>query len=141
MSNPQLSNDGWRSCPPGTLTGLASGLRKVEQLKQRRRIVVGVATLLMMVTAGVWYSNQNGPLPDHYPYGGISCMEVKDSLPLMLSGTANAELVAKIQTHLAVCPRCAELVRKMQEQSHGGRQNTPPRNELQEHLLLASDLN
>jgi hypothetical protein len=113
----------------------------VEQRKQRRRIVVGVATLLMMVTAGAWYSNQKGTLPDDYPYGGISCMEVKDSLPLMMSGTADAELVAKIQTHLAECPRCAELARKMQEQSHASRQSKSPRNELPEHVLLASDLN
>ena len=141
MSNEQLSNDGWRSCPPGTLTGLASGLRKVEQRKQRRRIVVGVATLLMMVTAGAWYSNQRGTLPDDYPYGGISCMEVKDSLPQMMSCTANAELVAKIQAHLAECPRCAELARKMQEQSHAGSQSTSPRNETREQVLLASDLN
>lgn len=141
MSDSQLSNDGWRSCPPGTLTGLASGLRKVEQRKQRRRIVVGVATLLMMVTAGAWYSNQKGTLPDDYPYGGISCMEVKDSLPLMMSGSADAELVAKIQTHLAECPRCAELAKKMQEQSHAARQSTSPPNERQEQVLLASDVN
>jgi hypothetical protein len=141
MSDPQLSNDEWRSCPPGTLAELASGLRNVEQRKQRRRIVVSVATLLMMVTAGAWYSNQNGPLPAHYPHGGISCMEVKDSLPQMMSGTANAELVAKIQTHLAECPMCAELARNLQEQSHAGGQNTSPRSKRRDPMLLASDLN
>ena len=141
MSDPQLSNDGWRACPPGTLTELASGLRKVEQRKQRRRIVVGVATLLMMVTAGAWYSNQKGTLPDDYPYGGISCTEVKDSLPLMMSGTADAELAAKIQTHLAECPMCTKLARKLQEQSHAGRQNTSPRSTRRDSILLASDVN
>jgi hypothetical protein len=141
MSNPRPSNDGWRSCPPGTLTGLATGLRKAEQRKQRLRIVGGVATLLLMFTAGAWYSNRYGTLPDDYPYGGISCMEVKDSLPQMMNGTASPELVAKIRTHLAECPRCAELARKMQEQSHAGRQRTSPRNKLRAQVLLANDVN
>ena len=67
-------------------------------------------------------------------------MEVKDSLPLMMNGTADTELVAKVLTHLAECPRCAEIARKMQQQSHAGNRPKAIRNGWQEQLLLASDV-
>ena len=67
-------------------------------------------------------------------YGGITCTEVRDSLPQMVSGKAEESLVAKINAHLAECPRCAEMARKMKEQDmHAAAGRTSAVSGVQQH--------
>lgn len=124
MQQIQNSNDGWRTCPSGTLIQLSTRLRKSQQRQAVQRIAGITATLLLILTAGSWYPSQSHVLPDDYPHGGISCMEVRDSLPLILSDKANQKLVSKIRLHLSACPRCAELARRIQQESYAASRPT-----------------
>ena len=75
-------------------------------------------------------------------YGGITCSEVRDSLPQMISGKADESLVARINAHLAECPLCAEMARKMKEREmHAAAEHTSEVSGVQQHsVLLARDI-
>lgn len=116
MTKETISNDGWSPCPKGTLTGLSSTLKRRERIQRLQRVSSLVAMLLVAIAAGTWFANRSPDVPMENRYGGITCTEVRDSLPQMVSGKAEKGLVAKINAHLAECPRCAEMARKMKEQ-------------------------
>ncbi len=115
MSKSQHTDDDWLPCPPGTLAGLSSNLKSQERWIQVRRVSSVAAALMIVVAAGVWYTGQQSAAPENFSYGGITCVEVRDSLPQMMDGSASEELMMKVQAHLAECPRCAELAKKMKE--------------------------
>ena len=141
MAKSQHTEDDWLPCPPGTLTGLSSGLKRHERWTQFRRVSSVAAALMIVVAAGVWYSNQQPAAPDNFSYGGITCVEVRDSLPKMMDGSASEELMMKVQAHLAECPRCAELAKKMKEREmHAATESMPYDPQVpSEAVLLAAD--
>lgn len=125
MAKSQHAEDDWLPCPPGTLTGLSSALKRQERWAQVQRVSSVAGALLIAVAAGVWFSNQQAPAPDNFSFGGITCMEVRDSLPKMMDGSASEELMMKVQVHLAECPQCAELAKKMKEREmHAATEST-----------------
>ena len=115
MTKKTISNDGWSPCPKGTLTGLSITLKRREQIQRLQRVSSLVAMLLVAIAAGTWFANRSSDVPMENNFGGITCTEVRDSLPQMVSGKADESLIAKITAHLAECPHCAELARKMKE--------------------------
>jgi len=115
MAKSQHAEDGWLPCPPGTLAGLSSNLKSQERWTQVRRVSSVAAALMIAVAAGVWYTGQQPPGMENHSYGGITCVEVRDSMPQMMDGSASQELMMKVQAHLDECPRCAELAKKMKE--------------------------
>ena len=141
MAKSQHTEDEWLPCPPGTLAGLSSNLKSQERWTQVRRVSGVAAALMIVVAAGVWYSNQQPPGMENYSYGGITCMEVRDSLPQMMDGSASEELMMKVQAHLAECPRCAELAKKMKEREmHAAKESMPHNPHVSsEAILLAAD--
>ncbi len=116
MVKQQISEDGWGPCPKGTLTGLSVALKRRARWQQVQQASSLVAVLLLAVAAGTWFANRQPTHPEDYPYGGITCTEVRDSLPQMMSGKADESLATRIKAHLAECPRCAEMARRMKEQ-------------------------
>ncbi|MDA1229296.1 MAG: zf-HC2 domain-containing protein [Planctomycetota bacterium] len=142
MANETIPNDGWSPCPKGTLTGLASTLKRRERIQRLQRVSSLVAVLLIAVAAGTWFANRSSDVSMENNYGGITCTEVRDSLPQMVSGKADESLVARINAHLAECPQCAEMARKMKEREmHAAAGHTPEVSGVQQHsVLLASDI-
>ena len=141
MAKETVSNDGWSPCPKGTLTGLSRTLKSRERVQRFKRISSLVAVLLITATAGTWFVNRSSDVPMENSYGGITCTEVRDSLPQMVSGKADERLVAKINAHLAECPRCAEMARKMKEREMhaAARQSVDVSDDQQHAVLLAGD--
>lgn len=107
------SEDEWLPCPPGILSGLAAGLRARERSARIRRMVRPAVLLLVLLAIVIWAVNREPTVPGDYHYGGISCTRVRSALPELLKGTADAALVARVEAHLAKCPRCADHARRL----------------------------
>ena len=93
MAKSQHADDGWLPCPPGTLTGLSANLKNQERWTQVRRVSSVAAGLIIAVAAGIWYSGQQTAGMENHSYGGITCMEVRDSLSHMINGAGSEELM------------------------------------------------
>ncbi len=141
MAKSQQTEDGWLPCPPGTLVGLSTNLKSQERWTQVRRVSSVAAGLIIAVAAGIWYSGQQPPGMENHSYGGITCMEVRDSMPQMMDGSASEDLMMKVQAHLAECPQCAEMARKMKQRAmHAATQSAPHKQQSSsESILLAAD--
>ena len=115
MSKDTNSNDGWSPCPEGTLTGLAVTLKRRQRIQRLQRISSLVALLVVAIAAGTWFANRSSDGSMESNYGGITCTDVQKALPQMMSGNAEESLITRINAHLAKCPQCAEMARRMKE--------------------------
>ncbi|MBL8819403.1 MAG: zf-HC2 domain-containing protein [Planctomyces sp.] len=116
MPQRNSSPDGWDSCPPGTFSTLAKRLNAQQRIRQLKTAAAAtVAMLILVCTAVLVFPGSTASDTPDLQCGGISCTEVRKSLPDMLAGSTPPELTTRIQLHLAECPHCGELVRKMKE--------------------------
>lgn len=137
-------SDEWRPCPRGTLTGLSRQLKQRQRVRQLQKTVGTVAVLLLAVGVGVlWLPQQptmQRPTMREPSYGGITCSEVQRVLPEVASGTLEQETLTKVEQHLAECPHCAELARRMKAGSVATNNSTPADLGSEKHLTFHRDL-
>lgn len=104
----------WATCDGGYLTQIST---RRKSLRRRRAVVrrVGASAVLACLLVGiVWgVSSRGGDGGENY-FGGIACSEVRDNMQGYMAGELPEELERKVETHLAHCPRCQELMEKMQ---------------------------
>lgn len=115
MNKEESGNNNWSPCPPGTLMGLSSALKRREQIRRLQRIATMVAALLITIAAGNYAINQSSSVSSGPSYGGITCTDVGQSLPDFLSGRIDEGVRAKIESHLKQCSICASLARQLKE--------------------------
>ena len=123
------------------LAGLSANFKNQERWTQVRRVSSVAAGLIIAVAAGIWYSGHQTAGMQNHSYGGITCMEVRDSLSQMIDGSASEDLMIKVHAHLAECPQCAELAKKMKEHAmHAATRRAPHSfQSSSESILLAAD--
>lgn len=132
-------SDEWRPCPQGTLTGLSRRLKQRQRVRQLQKTVATVAVLLLAVGAGVLWLPQQ-PTMQEPSYGGITCSEVQRVLPEVASGMLEQDTLTKVEQHLAECPHCAELARRMNADTMAVSHLTPADQGSEKHESYHSDL-
>ncbi len=113
MTNTTPEENGWEACPPGKLVEYA---RRTTAARRNRAVLrlageIGAAIGLFLLV--VWLSPW-GNRPREFDFGGITCSEVKTEMQQYMMGGLEPEEHEKIRLHLAHCPRCQELLKKMQ---------------------------
>ncbi len=112
-SEPQHS-ESWEACPQGTLARVAAQRRAQLRSRQFTKAIAASAAVVVLLLAGTFLMPRS---PSENDFGGILCSEVKPILPDYRAGTLDAELRAKVDTHLANCEMCGTAYRKMVEES------------------------
>lgn len=113
MTNTTPEENGWEACPPGTLVDYArrakTARRKRAVLRLAGEVGAAVALFLLVVWLAPWGNRQR-----EFDYGGITCRDVQSQMQPYMMGGLVAEEREKIRLHLVQCPRCQELMKKMQ---------------------------
>ena len=118
MSEQESDIDKWSPCPPATLTVLANVLKRRQRWNRIQRIVTIAAALLIMTAAGQYMVNSTSSQSIGHSYAGISCRDVSQLLPSLISGDVSGSQRLKIEAHLEQCSSCRGLERRLREQQH-----------------------
>lgn len=113
MTNTTPEENGWKACPAGTLVDYA---RRAKTARRNRTVLrlageIGAAVILFLLV--VWLAPW-GDRKREFDYGGISCHDVQSEMKQYMMGGLAPEVREKVRLHLAQCPRCQELMKKMQ---------------------------
>lgn len=103
----------WKPCDSGFLVAFANQAKSARRRRIATRVSLGTSVLLVAISLGVWSAGLWSSPEENY-FGGIACHEVAESLPAMMAGTISDELRAKVEEHLLHCPRCQQMMRKME---------------------------
>jgi len=135
MISDSNNKETWEACPPGTLQAYA---RTAKAKRQRRNVVRAtgaVAAIVCMIGLTLWSVGRFSGEHQYY-FGGIACRDVRSNLEAFASGTLPEEMADRIETHLAECPACQELMRQMKQQERSAASLQPAR-----PILLSSSPN
>ena len=114
MNEIHQHDEGWQTCPPGTIGHMTGELRLRRKTRTRRRVASGVGVALVAVAVGLGLSVFL-QRPIEYHYGDIACSQVQPLLPQFLAGALDGTPIARnIEQHLAECPTCGPRARQMQ---------------------------
>lgn len=112
------NQDPWNECPPGELQRMAERL-KIRQRRQALKRIGSAATALTVVSAGGYVAGRWLLGPAENRYGGIACSEVMPLLTDYRAKKLDPPLMRKIAAHLAECPHCGPMYRKMAAEMEG----------------------
>lgn len=109
----QFPNDQglWIPCAPGSLTQYALRRRQRRRRLAAARAVGAVATVLLALAVG--WELLHKQKEDNI--GGIACHDVERLIPQYLRGGLSSEERDKIRRHLAECPDCGEMLRRLKQ--------------------------
>lgn len=112
MTNTSREDNGWEVCPPGTLVEYARRAKTAQRnraiLRLAGEVGAAVALFLLVVWLAPWGNRER-----EFDYGGISCRDVQSKMQPYMMGALAADERERIRLHLAQCPRCQELMKKM----------------------------
>ncbi len=119
----QSSDNGWRPCRPGTLSGLAEAERQVirdaHRVPSRRTMLAagGVAALLLVVAALLfWPRHPQGHEP---PIATLNCRQAVALFDDYRAHRLSAAQTKALEQHLKDCPGCAKrLAEQSRRASH-----------------------
>jgi len=119
VSDQTTNTNDWQPCPSGQITGMVQRLQAERPSSTIRRMAVPATAVLLLVIAGVYFS-QSRPGGMLFKPGGLTCDEIRQHLPAYAKGQVSAELSKQLDEHLADCPECRKMHEKM-----GGRVAAP----------------
>ena len=103
----------WEPCPRGEVARLGKKLRGRKSRRAFLRATVATAASVLAAGGGVWLAfGRRGD--GEYEYGGIACSEVVRQGPDYMAGKVPEPTRSKIAEHVARCPRCGPLFKKME---------------------------
>ncbi len=112
VAQSDASPTGWEPAPAGAVARLAQHLRRRSSRRRFLRTAVAVASV-GAAGGGVWLLwPRSGD--GEYEYGGIVCSEVVRQGPDYMAGKVPEPTRSKIAEHVARCPRCGPLFKKME---------------------------
>ncbi len=112
MTETYSEADAWTACTPGALQQVAArvkGRRRREFLRQAGSVAAGIAVLGAGGYLATRLKTSPSGSPSGQPYGGIACAEVIRLMPRYQAQELSAEMVGRIQLHLARCPECGRM--------------------------------
>lgn len=112
MKESTFGSGGWAACEAGDLRRVVRRLRVRRRDRQAARVIGTGGAAAVLVLVGFIALAQFRGTPQ-YNYGNIACDSVRENLPDYMAGRVDKHLAAKINRHLAVCPKCGPLYRKM----------------------------
>ena len=114
MTNNSPDEKGWDACRPGTLVEYAHRTKRAHQRRLIARRVGEVAMALVLFMLAVRFIPPDDGERE-YNYGGIICRDVQSEMPKYMMGEILPEQREMIRSHLAQCPRCQEMMKRMQK--------------------------
>ena len=118
MKTPPESPPSWEPLEAGWLAKVARA--KQDRLRRRaalQKLGVGLgAGVLLGVGWAAWNRRVSLQGPD---YGGLACHEVVRQLPDYLEQRLPEPVRQQMETHLAQCPKCQAVLRRMQAAASG----------------------
>jgi hypothetical protein len=132
----QLPSDDqvWAPCTPGSLARYASQHRGRRRRVAAAKIAGGSLVCVLAISIG-WKLSHDGQLRE-FNFGGIACHEVQRLMPQYMMKELPAETSDKIQSHLAQCPMCQEIMRRMKQKEMEGQVGCADPNCLHQHERL-----
>jgi hypothetical protein len=115
MTRSEAEQEKWAQCPPGTLTGIAA-----LHARRRRRAAAfklgGAAMVVLLCLSVGWRVFRHDGQMQEFNFGGIACHDVQHLMPDYMMGKLPEDTSDRIRRHLAECPHCQDVVRRMKEQ-------------------------
>lgn len=107
------SSISWEPCQSDFLAGISSQKHVAKRRRRSARRVAAASACLAFLAIGVWgvSSLTRGPAENYF--GGVSCSQVRESIPEMMAGGLAPKLSEQIEVHLQQCPRCQQLLEEM----------------------------
>ncbi len=137
-------NENWTACPAGTF----KKVRDDHVVASRQRAIwpyvkgVSLIAVIAVTLFGLSLLGERHPTPSGSPSPvTLSCEEAARLLPEYIAGELDVATSARMDAHIAVCPRCRQLYHQMRQEiiSQRGFQSMPDKPDNRGDSLVADD--
>ena len=116
----KAGNSGWRRCPSGQLSKFAQRTQAEQNVLQRRKFLLQASTLGAFVVAGGTFVvagrtvaslfHKKDVAAEADEFIRLTCSDVIKLLGQYKKGELEDSITAKIEVHLAKCPKCEKML-------------------------------